>query len=99
MLKIFPCYAPIRNIDMPYFEDCLNNKVLSSDMVCLPLCDGAYQGYIVNKLTQTIVHVDSIKPNTARNPNSVKIANKSFESEEFVTFESLYSERVHSTTI
>ena len=95
--KMLPCYAPIRNIDMPYFEDYLNNKVLSSDinLVCLPLCDGAhFQGYIVNKLTQTIVHVDSIKPNAARNPTSVKIAKKFFESEEFVTFKSLYSERV-----
>jgi len=57
--------SPIDRAGLPYFEKYTKKEQLNSfDVLCIPLCDGVhFQGYIVDKAQQKILHIDSLRHN------------------------------------
>ena len=79
-VAVFSCLSPIDGIGLLYFKKFLNEYILQNkNFLCIPLCDGVhFLGYIVNTKNRKIIHVDSLRWNSASNPTSKLIANTLF---------------------
>jgi len=93
-VKVLPCLSPIDRLNLPYFGKYLKKELLSesTNCLCIPLCDGV-QGYIIDKVKHSIIHIDSLRPNNPENPTSIAISKILLDSRG-VSFVSGFSEIV-----
>ena len=70
------CLSPVEKVGLPYLKNYLNPNLLkNNDFLCIHLCNGIdFQGYIANSKEKKIIHFDSLRQNSAKNPTSDEIA-------------------------
>ena len=88
------CLSPVERVGLPYFRNYLNPNLLKdNDFLCIPLCDDIhFPGYVVNSKEKRIIHFDSLRPNSAKNPTSEEIATILLGKVD-VLYESYFTER------
>ena len=93
-ITVRSCLSPVERVGLPYFRNYLNPNLLKdNDFLCIPLCDGIhFPSYVVNSKEKRIIHFDSLRPNSAKNPTSEEIATILLGKVD-VLYESYFTER------